>query len=465
MPSVATVGDNSFGQLGRPNEKNGELSVVELDAEILQVSCGENHTIVITVTQRLIGWGSNSDGQLGEFPEVSVITAPRYLLSSYDLAVSQVSCGERHTMILTADGIVYVFGSGLFGQLGQSSSVYPFSSAPVKITIPEAVHEIVSGARTCFALTALGSVFAWGETASGMLGTLQVPMPFAINPLRLHIGPQRTRVHRVVPSHRFALYVTNTFDVVGSGDNTAKQFVGVDTDATNVWKPLKISGRIRDVTCGLNSVTALLSNGNIIYSDQNTFGSWTTIRISQCVGVASGYECSFCWTAEGAVSSWGRNDAGQLGIGNCFDVQEPTSVRLPEGYNAIAVSSGRCHTAVLLNNFSENEKVMPLVEMEDAPSSSDEDEMLQTISGTQWDEGIPSLSFSRRPKMNTGNQSSLSRSESILRNGSVKSAASNRPDDEYDAFRFAKIAALTCVVAAALGALGFWIGRRDMFRR
>jgi alpha-tubulin suppressor-like RCC1 family protein len=46
--------------------------------------------------------------------------------------VTQICGGHGHTLALTAEGHVYTFGSSVFGQLGNGSSVK--SSVPVHVT-------------------------------------------------------------------------------------------------------------------------------------------------------------------------------------------------------------------------------------------------------------------------------------------------------------------------------------------
>jgi len=79
---VYTWGYNDFGQLGwglhgdgrvgqqRPNQVKGALET----EEVVDLALGGGHTVAITKSQRIFGWGSNTNGQLGHalkqcFPE------------------------------------------------------------------------------------------------------------------------------------------------------------------------------------------------------------------------------------------------------------------------------------------------------------------------------------------------------------------------------------------------------------
>jgi len=81
-----TWGYNDFGQLGyglhgegrvgqqRPNQVKGLIE----NEEVIDFACGGGHTVAITKSSRVFGWGSNTNGQLGHamkqcFPEPTEI--------------------------------------------------------------------------------------------------------------------------------------------------------------------------------------------------------------------------------------------------------------------------------------------------------------------------------------------------------------------------------------------------------
>ena len=61
------------------------------------------------------GW--NKNGQLGLASQQ--VDSPNFCqVPSLPRKITKVSCGWNHTMALTKDGSVYVWGSNAFGQLG-----------------------------------------------------------------------------------------------------------------------------------------------------------------------------------------------------------------------------------------------------------------------------------------------------------------------------------------------------------
>lgn len=61
--------------------------------------------------------------------------------------------------------------------------------------------------------------------------------------------------------------------------------------------------------------------------------------------------CTACHSAliaeDGKVYTWGRNDSGQLGVGDTDVRFVPTLVEALEDYNIVAVATGRSHTLFL----------------------------------------------------------------------------------------------------------------------
>ncbi|PAN42969.1 hypothetical protein GQ55_8G196400 [Panicum hallii var. hallii] len=117
-----------FGQkaekgFGRSNEAFRPAVVEEiLFAE--EVACGGYHTCAVTDNGDLYSWGSNENGCLG-LGSTDMVRAPEILESSlFKLPVSKVSCGWKHTAVISGDDI-YTWGwggaNGTFFEEGHSS--------------------------------------------------------------------------------------------------------------------------------------------------------------------------------------------------------------------------------------------------------------------------------------------------------------------------------------------------------
>ena len=84
---------------------------------IRALSCGDEHTAVVTSTGRLFTFGSNEFGQLGLGHSNNVLR-PSCVKCIKPDRVQVVACGKTHTIIATESGRLFGFGSNNEGQLG-----------------------------------------------------------------------------------------------------------------------------------------------------------------------------------------------------------------------------------------------------------------------------------------------------------------------------------------------------------
>ena len=85
-------------------------------------------------------------------------------------AVAAVSCGSQHTAVLSTQGRLYCLGRSLEGQLGVGSR--SSTKVPTMVTAlqDDCVLAVAAGADFTLALTDSGTVFGWGSNTSGQLG-------------------------------------------------------------------------------------------------------------------------------------------------------------------------------------------------------------------------------------------------------------------------------------------------------
>ena len=80
----------------------------------------------------------------------------------------EVYSGKAHTIALTANGSVYAWGNNDFGQLGDGT----FASRDMPQMVPNLYNivDIAAGAEYCMALDNLGQIYTWGNNYCGQLG-------------------------------------------------------------------------------------------------------------------------------------------------------------------------------------------------------------------------------------------------------------------------------------------------------
>ncbi|XP_058522623.1 probable E3 ubiquitin-protein ligase HERC6 [Ochotona princeps] len=125
---VFSWGKNSDGQLGLDRELLWQASPQRVKSlqgiPVAQVAAGGAHSFALSVSGTSFGWGSNNAGQLALSGShvLAQSPKPRSVGALQTLGVVSISCGSEHTAVLTQDGKVFTFGDNSFGQLGYSST-------------------------------------------------------------------------------------------------------------------------------------------------------------------------------------------------------------------------------------------------------------------------------------------------------------------------------------------------------
>ncbi|XP_066033114.1 X-linked retinitis pigmentosa GTPase regulator isoform X2 [Chamaea fasciata] len=163
-------GSNDWGQLGlgSKNTVNKPTCVKALKPEKPKLAvCGRNHTLVYTEDGQLFVWGDNSEGQIGLASEASVSVPCKVDIGK---PVSFVSCGYYHSALITGDGELYTFGEPVNGKLGLFPEQLKNNRVPQPVLgIMEKVTKVACGGEHTVVLTETG-VYTFGLGQYGQLG-------------------------------------------------------------------------------------------------------------------------------------------------------------------------------------------------------------------------------------------------------------------------------------------------------
>ncbi|XP_050384871.1 ultraviolet-B receptor UVR8 isoform X2 [Argentina anserina] len=135
------------------------------------IACGGRHSAVITDAGALLTFGWGLYGQCGQGSTDDELS-PICVSSLLGIRIESVAAGLWHTVCISVDGDVYAFGGNQFGQLGtgadQAETIPRLLDAPI---LENANAKIVScGARHSFIITEDAKVFGWGWNKYGQLG-------------------------------------------------------------------------------------------------------------------------------------------------------------------------------------------------------------------------------------------------------------------------------------------------------
>ena len=181
---VKCWGLNDQGQLGDGSQVNRAVPVDVSPGYYAQITAGYKHTCVMTEGGIFGGgascWGNNTHGQLGDGSpswDVNALVPVAVIdpAGSGDLGgVATLSAGDWHTCALATDGRVLCWGRNDRGQLGDASTTDRRKPVAVRAAggagTVSGASAIATGAFHSCATLATGEAICWGANAYAQLG-------------------------------------------------------------------------------------------------------------------------------------------------------------------------------------------------------------------------------------------------------------------------------------------------------
>lgn len=245
------------------------------------VAAGTIHSVALTQEGQVFAWGSNSNGQVGDGTFSTRSSAVALATAGTPLAgktVTQIVAGNNHTLALTTDGVLVAWGLNSNGQVGDSTTTnrnLPTAVLTTGALAGKTVVGVAAGAAASYALTADGLIYAWGSNTSGQLGIgnqISSSVPVSVSTSGAMAGKFITSIF-ASENNAFAVSSDGTlfaWGANGSSQIAAQQGLGLPELSPIVMElpaghshrvPVAVTGSIRHVTVITND-GALFSAGN-----------------------------------------------------------------------------------------------------------------------------------------------------------------------------------------------------------
>ena len=295
---------------------------VGTDRHNLVADGGMSHSIVLTSENTVQVFGSNQEDQLGILDK-SEVTAPQ-TLEDLDNVVS-VAAGYNFSAALKYNGTVYTWGGGV-------------QETPTKVAGLSNVVAIAAGQMDLLALTSSGTVWQWS------IGGTPAQVSGLSNIAAIDAGG----------SHFLAL--TTDGEVYAWGGNWSGQ-LGTGTTQDSA-QPQKLNNlfNIIDIAAGYSHSLAVGYDGTVYAWGSNGYGQLgtgttedssepvTVKNIKNATQVAAGTDCSLALTKDKKLYSWGYGEYGQLGIsGAVISQTSPKALSLSTGIVPATIACGTYH--------------------------------------------------------------------------------------------------------------------------
>ncbi len=326
--TVWSWGYNEYGQLGtNDNVRKLEPSKIEID-NVVDIACGNNHTLFLKEDGTVWATGLNNYGQLGNNKTTNSNT-PVQVTGLKNII--RITAGANHSLALDSDGTVYAWGYNGYGQLGDTTTTR--RSIPVEVRKLTKIKEISAGNHSSIALDIDGNVYVWGLNTSGQLG-----LGTKTNVLEATKLTSVSNILQIESGINYNLLVTESGEVYSFGINGSGQLGNGTT--TNSLTPVKVKladgtdlTNIESVSAGTKHVLAKTYDGTAYgwgLDSNYQFGDEVTITrlnpepikyseasdiITEILEVDAGDTHSSIVKEDGTVWVTGKNSYGQLGNG------------------------------------------------------------------------------------------------------------------------------------------------------
>ncbi len=283
----------------------------------------------------LWGWGINSAGNLGD----NTVASRSSPIQTFTAGTNwrSVSAGKYHSSAIKADGTLWTWGLGVYGMLGNSSTIS--RSSPVQ-TVSGGTNwrNVSSGNARTVAVKTDGTLWMWGVAAFGALGDNSILNKSS--PVQTFSGTNtwKTASTSIEGTHTAAiktdgtlwLWGINANGQLGTGNLINRSSPVQTVSAGTNWKQVS-TGTVH--TAAIKTDGTLWTWGSSSISAFGALGNNSTIPVSSPVQtvaagnnwkqVSAGADTTAAVKTDGTLWLWGYAVKGQLGNNSTINRSSP----------------------------------------------------------------------------------------------------------------------------------------------
>jgi alpha-tubulin suppressor-like RCC1 family protein len=303
----------------------------EVDQRAHSMSAGGQHACAALWDGRVRCWGRNTEGQLGDSTQNTRLQPVTVSFSGRQ--ATQVAAGRNHTCAAFGDGLAACWGSNADGQLGNftlGSGIYP---APVLVTKSDGglltnVRQVTAGANHSCAVTTDGYAYCWGQNTQGQLG---------------NDSTTSSNVATLVGHWQDIIFEPGAATASAIGDIDGQKFIPLKNvawiDAGYYHTCATRSNG--DAYCWGDNAYGQIGNGNT--TDQHAPTWIATLSNVYRISAGLAHTCATYGNFGSQGACWGYNGYGQFGNGTNTSSYTPVGVPHGMGV-LTEVSAGSYHT-------------------------------------------------------------------------------------------------------------------------
>ena len=346
-------GVDMYGILGLGNVTfQAHPTKVMVPDDIFQISCGYRHSAVVTADGHIYMFGYNNNYQLG-LGDTGNRNIPIPILGFSN--VVQVSCGYEFTAFITDNGQLYTFGDNYYGEVGSDQGRDLTRPSLFNQLIDKKIVQVSCGYGHMGILTDQGEAYVWGKGDYGQLGQGRRHIKSTSVPVLVNINQ---RIKQLVCGYDFTAVLTEEGDVYMSGLGRYGR-TGVE-GIIYIYSPEKVRDlpSINQISLGHDHSLFLTTTGEVYGCGDNSSYQLGVVGnkiyhpvkidyLPPIKQVAAGATHSVFLTTRGDVYVCGINERGILGL----DSQE-THISVPQQIPQISkvrqISAGFFYTGLII---------------------------------------------------------------------------------------------------------------------
>ena len=189
---------------------------------VTAISTGDDSALALTSSGRVLSWGANFSGHLGDAARPNG-RVPGYVRLPRHARITSIAAGVGTGYAVTSAGRLLAWGNNYSGELGNGTT--KTRRTPIQVRLPAGVKVAAAtgGLRHALALTTGGRVLAWGYNAYGPLATDPSPTTTCRSWVEL---PRGTRVRGLAAGRDFSMALTTGGRVLAWGHTTTSASSG-----------------------------------------------------------------------------------------------------------------------------------------------------------------------------------------------------------------------------------------------
>jgi len=259
-------GYNYYGQLGIGDTYNTKYPTEVkqfTDDKIVSIASGSNHTYALTASGDLFSFGQNQFGQLGLGEGIEVAytgTKVQFNQFAADERIDFISASNGNRLCLVVTNLKRVFVFGSIYDLFSNNRYIKHNPTEILFFRGKNIISIITGYMHFLALSADGTLYAWGDNSRGQLGTQtdsesrtylgcpmteNIPTPKQSVPKLNFEDVQQvmlpSKVTQIAAGYHFSLALLKSNHVYAWGSNSYGQLGISELKAFSTWKPKKVS--------------------------------------------------------------------------------------------------------------------------------------------------------------------------------------------------------------------------------